>query len=338
MGGTARTLTFLVVVALCTGCSQQAASAEPTAAASTGHASIAPTGSAALSASPTASESPAVAVSFLNAVGVKRWGDKPFKVKARASNGAKLVFRANGDCTVGKSNGLVKIKRVGACTITARTGSGEAASASITVEIRRAKPKIQFNDRTVRYTRPFSIALKAKVTPKIDLEYALVATGSGDDCRVKNGKLTLTGVQPTLTTDCRVRVSAASSSPNHDPPKPVTATIHVDFPAWDVRATSPDVVHYGTDGEEVKVTVRETSGDALGMTVDQTGGDGFCGQISSTPQDPPPGTTKYVIVLQVSQPQTADGYTCEMTATALPPDYFDPGGTPSDDFTVTVVP
>jgi hypothetical protein len=281
-----------------------------------------------------------VKVAFIEAVATKRWGDPPFKVKAKATSGAKLAFAATGPCDVGSSNALVEIQGAGKCKVTARTTSGETASASLTFTIRRAKPTIQFGDRSVRYTRPFAHKLAAKVTPKIGLKYTLVAAGSGEDCKITAGKLTLTGVQPTLTTDCKIRVSAAGSSPDYDPPTAVTATIHVDFPAWDVDAISPDEVSFAVDGEDVTVMVRENSGDALGISVDQTGGegDGFCGQISSEPQDPPPGTTTYVIVLQVSQPQTAEGYTCTMTARALPPDYFDPGGTASDDFTVTVKP
>ena len=84
--------------------------------------------------------------------------------------------------------------------------------------------------------------------------------------------------------------------------------------------------------------MRERSGDALGITAEQTGGGGFCAEVSSSPQSPDPGTTTYVVVIEVSPPETEDGYACAMTARALPPDYFDPGGTPSDDFTVTVVP
>ena len=97
---------------------------------------------------------------------------------------------------------------------------------------------------------------------------------------------------------------------------------------------------YGDDGEEVTVVVRERTGDALGITVEQKGddGDGSCGPIRTTPANPPPGTTKYTIVLQVSEPTTEGGYICRMTAKAEPPDYFDPGGKSSDDFTVTVVP
>ena len=75
--------------------------------------------------------------------------------------------------------------------------------------------------------------------------------------------------------------------------------------------------------------MRENTGDALGITVDQTGDadEGICGPIRSTPANPPPGTTKYTIVLQVSQPQTTSGYR-HMTAKAEPPDYFDPAASP----------
>ena len=276
----------------------------------------------------------AVLVEFTKAVGPKRWGDEPFKVNAQASNQAKLKYSAKGPCSVRSLSGLVELKGAGDCVVTAKTTDGEAAS--LTIPVGPAKPKITFKDDAVRYERPFSIALKAKVSPSIPLKYSLVAAGSGDECKVSKGKLTLTGFQPTLTTDCKVRVAAAASSPNYESPKPVVATIHVDFPSWNVKATSPDPVQYDAAGNQVQVTVIEESGDALGMTAEQTGGEGNCELVSSTPEQPKAGTTKYVIVLAVTGP--AAGYECAMTARALPPDYFDPGGKPEDDFTVTVVP
>ena len=100
---------------------------------------------------------------------------------------------------------------------------------------------------------------------------------------------------------------------------------------------SPDVVHVSVDGYQVPITVREHSGDALGITILQTGGGGSCEEVSSTPEVPDPGTTTYVVVVEVIDPGP-DGYVCEMTAKGLPPDYFDPGGTPSDDFRLTVLP
>ena len=77
-----------------------------------------------------------------------------------------------------------------------------------------------------------------------------------------------------------------------------------------------------------------TRGTPCGITILQTGGGGSCEEISSTPQAPDPGTTDLqVVVVEVIDPGPDSGYVCEMTAKALPPDYFDPGGTPSDDFT-----
>ena len=278
-----------------------------------------------------------VRVAFTKAISPKRWPAKPFTVQAVASNRAQVKYTAKGPCTVTPKGGRVEIDRVGQCVITARTASGEPASASMTVRIRPAEPKIQFAAKSVRWTRPFSVTLKAKVSPSIPLKYSLVGTGSGPDCQVSHGKLTLTGYQPSLTTDCKVKVSAAKTSLNYHAPKPVVATIHVDFPAWDVEVVSPDVVHVSVDGYQVPITVREHSGDALGITILQTGGGGSCEEISSTPQAPDPGTTTYKVVVEVIDPGP-DGYVCEMTAKALPPDYFDPGGTPSDDFRLTVLP
>ena len=276
-------------------------------------------------------------MAFTKAISPKRWPVKPFTVTAKASNAAPIKYTANGPCTVTPRRGRVEVDRIGSCVITARTTSGQPAAATMTIQIRPAKPKVQFASKSVRYTRPFSVTLKAKVSPTIPLKYSLVDAGSGPDCKVSNGKLTLTGFQPTLTTDCKVKVAAAKTSPNYQTPKPVVATIHVDFPAWDVEVISPDVVHVSVDGYQVPITVREHSGDALGITIEQTGGDGFCEEVSSTPQVPDPGTTTYVVVVEVIDPGP-EGYVCEMTARGLPPDYFDPGGTPSDSFTLTVRP
>jgi len=273
-------------------------------------------------------------VAFTKAISPKRWPAKPFTVQAESSNGAQVKYTATGPCSVTPKGGRVEVDRVGQCVITARTASGEPASASMTIVIRPAKPKITFADKSVRWNRQFSYALKAKVTPSIPLKFSLVDAGSGPDCRVSSGKLTLTGVQPSLTANCRVKVAAAKTSPNYVAPKAVIATIHVDFPAWDVEAISPGVVDYSEHGSLVEVTVREHSGNALGMWAD---GDDRCNAIEFSPNPPPLGTTTYIVVLDVIEPGP-DGYECHMTARALPPDYFDPGGTPSDSFTVTVVP
>lgn len=177
------------------------------------------------------------------------------------------------------------------------------------------------------------------MSPKIPLAFTLVEAGSGPDCKVSKGKLTLTQRKPSLEADCKVQVVAAKTSPNYETPKPVVATIHVKYPSWDVEAISPDVVDYSADGGEVRVTVREHSGDALGIDV---GGNGPCTVLGVSPDRAPPGTTKYVVTLRVPDPEdngTPQGYDCGMTASALPPDWSCcVAGTKSDEFTVTVVP
>jgi hypothetical protein len=364
---TAKAVPILMVVVLLVGCGQAVVSEAPSDASvaddsvpsSIGPSASAPASSAAASGepsappslepsptlaaqpSPTARSNPTpepVVVRFVKVPGRTRWGDPPFKVKAQASSGARIRYSATGSCTIGRTNGTVEIKRAGSCTVTAQTRSGTAASATLAINVRPARPKIQFPDRSPRWERPFAYTVKAKVSPTIPLKYTLVAAGSGDDCRLSKRTLTLAGRQPNLEIDCRVKVSAAQTSPNFEPPKPVTATIHVRFPSWDVEVISPDVVHFSVDGYLLEVTVRERSGDTLGITTEQTGGDGFCSEVSSTPQSPDPGTTTYVVVLELSPPESDAGYVCEMTARALPPDYFDPGGTPSDSFRVTVLP
>ena len=190
-----------------------------------------PSGSVPTSAPPSAA---AVRVEFLEAVGTKRWGDKPFTVKAKADHGAALVFAASGDCAVAKASGRVEIEGAGSCTITAQTATGDPASASLTFKIARAKPKITLGqDRA------------------LDAGLCLLTGGEGgpqdrSQVHARRGRIerrlpdrrrssTLDGRQPSLRADCRVRVTAAKTSPDYDPPKPVTATIHVDFPAWEVE-------------------------------------------------------------------------------------------------------
>ena len=290
------------------------------------------------STSPTPSGA-AVTVAFVGAVSTKHWGDLPFTVKAKASNGAKLSFSATGGCAIGKSSGVVAINSVGNCTLLARTASGPAASASLTFAIGRATTKIQFGDQTVRYTRTFSYRVKVKVTPLMDLTYRILTGTSDPECRVGSatGKLTLAGNQPNLRAQCTIEVAATRQSGNYTTPSPVHANVKVDFPAWDVRATSPPTVYWSAT-PTVTVVVRETTGNAFGIDVEQNGGAGECTYKSETPVDPPAGTKLYYVVLDLQKPSTPEGYVCNMTAKGSPPDYFDPGGNAADNFTVTVVP
>jgi len=336
-------IALLAVVLAGAGCSQAVvSSAEVSPSESAANASAAPSPDTSASPSEEASEGPSSGVPItFEAVKAKRWGAKPFKVKAVASNGAKIRYAAKGSCTVRSNSGLVEIQKAGDCVITAKTTDGEPGIASKTIPVRPAKPKLQFEGKGVRWERPFSYTLKAKVSPKIPLAYTLVEAGSGEDCKVSNGRLTLTGVQPNLEADCKVKVAAAKTSPNYETPKPVVATIHVRYPSWDVEAVSPDVVHYETDGGEVRVTVRERSGDALGIGAGVIDGLG-CDVNGVSPDPAPPGTTKYVVVLSVTDPketETPAGYDCTVQVHALPPDYSCcVGGTKSDEFTVIVEP
>ena len=333
-------IVLLAVVLAGAGCSQSAVS--PAAASSTPEPTTSEAASPDSSASPSevASAGPAsgVKITFEN-VKSKRWGAKPFKVEAEAANGAKLKYSANGSCTVRSVSGLVEIEEAGDCVITATTAEGEAGMASTTIRVRPAKPKIQFAGGSVRFQRPFSYSLNAKVSPKIPLTFTLVNAGSDPDCKVDKGKLTLTQRKPSLELDCVVQVSAAKTSPNYETPKPVVAKVHVRYPSWNVDAKSPKAIHYEADGDTVRVTVLEDSGDALGIAVS---GDGACTVDEVSPSKAPPGTTKYVVTLRVTKPAdngTPEGYHCDMSAHALPPDWTCcVGGTKSDEFTVTVLP
>jgi hypothetical protein len=282
-------------------------------------------------ATPTAQ--PDVSVRFLASVPTKHWGDPPFKVKAEASNKAHLAYAAAGQCSVGRKDGLVAVKAVGTCKITASTTSEPAAKVSLDFAIQRAHPKIKFKDRAIRFTRPFAYKPAATVKPSIPLHFQGIKQGAFDECVVENNRLTFTNAEPDLPADCVIEVSAAQTSDQYFAPATVRATIHVDVPDWHVDAIDPDTVHFDATDPTVTVTVRETSGDAFGIEVEDSG---ECTVKSISPPDPsPPGTTTYLVVVSLAPPP-AGGYTCQMHTAAAPADYLGPGGT--DDIHVTVVP
>ena len=363
-------IVVLAIAALCWSCAgtSSSASATPTASAAASSemaspsvrspsnaASASPGGSPPSATSPTPSASPSearataapqrqtaaptaqpdIAVRFLTSVPTKHWGDPAFKVQAQASNKARLAYAAAGPCSVGRSDGLVAIKAVGRCTITASTSSGPAANASLGFAIDRAHPTIQFKSQSVRFERPFAYELAASVKPAIPLAYAIFDAGQYGECEITDGRLTLRGVEPGLTANCGVEVSAARTSDQYVAPKPVRATIKVDMPNWNVDAISPDTVQFDPANPTVTVTVRETSGSALGIDIE---GSSECQYVSTSPSPPsPPKTTTYRIVLSLSPPPP-EGYTCEMRATGSPPDWIDSNLKYADNFTVKVVP
>ena len=190
-------IALLAVVLAGAGCSQSAVSS---AAASTtpgpdSSEAASPDGPASPSAVPSEGPASGVKITF-EKVNSKRWGAKPFEVTAEASSGAKLRYSAEGACTVTPRGGRVEIQKAGDCIITARTAEGEPGLATKTIQVRPAKPKIQFAGKSVRYERPFLYPLNAKVSPKIPLAFTLVEAGSGPDCKVSKGNLTLTGRKP----------------------------------------------------------------------------------------------------------------------------------------------
>ena len=201
-------IALLAVVLAGAGCSQAVvSSAEVSPSEPAASVSEAPSLDPSPSASQEASQGPTSGVPItFDKVKSKRWGAKPFKVKAEASNGAKIKYTAKGSCTVRSNSGLVEIQEAGDCVITAKTTEGEAGTASTTIPVAPAKPKIQFAGKNVRFERPFSYTLKAKVSPKIPLAFTLVEAGSGPDCKVSKGKLTLTQRKPSLEADCKVQV------------------------------------------------------------------------------------------------------------------------------------
>ena len=181
-------IVLLAVVLAGAGCSQSAVS--PAAASSTPEPATSEAASPDSSASPSVgpSEGPASGVKItFEKVKSKRWGAKPFKVEAEAASGAKLKYSAKGSCTVRSVSGLVEIEEAGDCVITARTADGEPGMASTTIRVRPAKPKIQFAGDSVRFQRPFSYSLNAKVSPKIPLTFTLNA-GSRPGMQSRQGK------------------------------------------------------------------------------------------------------------------------------------------------------
>ena len=341
-------VSLITVVLISAGCSQAALSPAATAAPAVSPPAVSPDVSEAPSpgTSPDeASEGPSsgVAITFDN-VKPKRWGAKPFEVKAVASNGAKIKYSAKGVCTVTPRGGRVEIQKVGDCVITAKTTSGEPGLESMTIKVRPAKPKIAFVDDSVRWKPGVSYPLEAKVSPSIPLSYALVKAGSNENCKVRNGTLTLLEETPQLPLECFVKVEAAAKSPNYQTPEPVVAKIIVRYPAWDVEASSPGVVDWSETNGVVRVKVREHSGTALGMTANgaELRDQDLCGaSVDSSPSPAPLGTKSYEIVLNVSQPSvqndTAEGYQCTMLAVAGPENYAGSSGS-TDSFTVTVEP
>lgn len=354
MKSTVRATVLVVAASLIASCTTSTPTLQPTA---TLGASASPPSSVVASPSAVASEtappetSQAVEVTFAKSVPTKRWGDRPFKVVANASNGASVAYAAKGGCDVHASNGTVTINTVGSCTITATAADADPpVSDSLSFDIQPARPVINFGKSSTRFKRDMRYNLGATTDPRIDLAYAVVhgATGTANDgeCAVDGGALVwahqpTAGQFPSLDAFCMIRVTAAKSSKNYVTPDPVQALVHIDYPAWNVHAPAQTVSF--ADGATPTVTVFEDTGDALGMDVGSD--DGPCGE-ASTQERVPLGTTRYRLQVPVDNPADhadlvdANGaYTCTMHAHALPPDWQNGAkGKADDTFLLTVTP
>jgi hypothetical protein len=332
----ARAIALLLAGVLVASCGSSTSTDQPTGPAGTSSVTVLPSvasPSEFASATPPTETTPALEVAFTKSVPTKRWGDKPFKVVATATNGARIVYTAEGGCDVGASNGTVRINAVGTCAITAEAADSDPpATDSLNFDIEPARPVIDFGKDSTRFKRDMRYALAATTDPRIDLSYEVVhgANGSANDeeCAVDGAALVWAHLPnadrfPSLDAFCMVRVTATRSSKNYVTPDPVQALIHIDYPAWNVHAQSQELSF--ADGDTQAVTVFEDTGDALGMELDST--DGPCGS-AATEEKVPLGTTKYILQVQVDNPADhpdivdANGaYTCTMHASALPPDW-----------------
>ena len=287
-------------------------------------------------------------VKFTKKIPAKEWGDPAFRVAATASDGRDVTYAAKGGCRVNKSSGRVTIGSVGSCTITAAAvGADPPASASQTFAIERANPVIRFGDAITRFTRPFRYAIKASVTPEIDLRFEVLRgdpRGQNDEwCGIRGGALVFTKTPtaddfPTIPTDCVIRVSAGGTSQNYERPTPKTARIRIDYPAFAVDAAESTTVSYGSDADQIiSITVRERSGDAFGIFTTTFTND-LCIVQSTEPEPAPAGTTRYRARVEITggPPSPGTMYECRLVAEAIPPDYQ--GGKRSDEFSLFVEP
>jgi hypothetical protein len=260
------------------------------------------------------------------AVPTKRWGDKPFKVTATASNGARLTYSSSGPaCAIDASSGVVTIKAVGTCQLTARTAAGPAARDTASLTIRKGQPKITFKGKSVTYQRPFSIALKASSSLPITIKFRKASNAEDKSCRVQGTTLTLGGDPaldglPQLRQSCTVQAYAEDSS-LYETPKPVSATFGIEVPNVNIRfAGDPDPYSYGADASP-QLDFTESSHGVGGVVVDDVSCDQDSLEATVTPGPTvSPGRTVYHLNL-VLQPPTSTTYRCTVTVKATPPDY-----------------
>ncbi len=269
---------------------------------------------------------PGTATVRFGSVPAKRWGDKPFKVVATASNSAKVAYSASGPCAIGGSNGIVTIKGVGTCQLTAQTASGPAAKDTASLVIRKGLPKITFKGKAVAYSRPFSVSLKASASLPITIKFRKASNALDQTCRVQGTKLTLNGIPelgglPPLEQSCTVEAYSPSSS-NYETPAPVKATFAIAVPNVNIVFAKPSYTLDYSKGQSQSIDFTESSHGVGGVAVD----DVSCSDNYSIGATVTPGPTVsdnrtlYHLNLSLDNPG-GGSYDCTVRVVATPPDY-----------------
>ena len=198
------------------------------------------------------------------------------------------------------------------------------------------RPVLTFNDRTVRFERPFVVRLQATASPPVPVVFrALVGDEQGINdaqCRVEGDRL-LIGDPPSLSAACVVEASIPPA-PGRVPPPPVQSVVTIGFPQFNVSVPPVPPVEWHRSGGEIEVVIHEDSGDAYGMWVSTTDGECTAGEPSPRYRAPA-GTTAYRVIIALPDPRDTS-YTCAFMAWAVPQDIA--GGVASREFTVRVTP
>jgi len=290
------------------------------------------------SAAPTTTEeAPDVqTVVFTEAIPRKLWGDPDFEVNAEASSGLAVVFTTDGGCSI--AGNTVSVVDVGECQITAsQEGSREwlPASSTVTFDIDRAEPTINFQDRTLTFKRPFRVALWADTDPKLPLKYSIVAfddsSGSAADCDIVGSDLVVIpdpenpGI-PRLPTTCRVKVEAKTTSDNYKQPAVVEATVRISIPSHSIVIVPPFPPEPSADTTTIELTILDEDSNSFWIEAQVLGGRCQLEEQVAQPAPPSPlGTIAYTIVVKLPELPHDDGETCTIEASGRPQDHIRDG-------------
>ena len=214
------------------------------------------------------------------------------------------------------------------------TESGTSTSTRTTAAVIR--PRLTFNDKSVRFARPFRLRLGATTRPSVPVVYRIalddVRGATDGQCRIDGDQLLL-GDPPQLPVVCVVEASVPKAS-GRVSPRPVRAVIEVTPPPLRISVPDRQVQWSDDSGGVYAIRILEDSGDAYGMGVTSSSEQCTAGDVS--PAYPVrAGTTEYTVNVTVQKPEGA-AYTCELVVTPQPQDIFhDVEGIP---FVLTVSP